>query len=138
MINREELKGHWNEVAGRLKEKWRQLTDDDLRRVEGSAERLVGMVQQKTGATRREIESFFSNGLGPDNPWAAQVAEEAQRYAHDAAEYLQDNYHKMASRTIDYSAKVKKTVRSRPVESIAIVFGLGLAVGAFFFLGRHR
>jgi len=138
MITREELKGHWNEVAGRLKEQWRQLTDEDLRRVEGSAERLVGVVQQKTGATRREIESFLANVLGPDNPWAAQVAESAQRYAQDAAEYLQDNYQKMASQTSDYSAKVQKTIRSRPAESLAIAFGLGIAAGAIFFLGRRR
>jgi len=138
MITREELKGHWNEVAGRLKQQWGQLTDDDLRRVEGSAERLVGVVQQKTGATRREIESFLTNVLGPNNPWATQVAEAAQRYAEDAAEYLQDNYQKVAAQTSDYSAKVQKTVSARPAESIAIAFGLGIAAGAFFFLGRRR
>jgi uncharacterized protein YjbJ (UPF0337 family) len=33
MITREELKGHWNEIRGRIKDRWQQLTDDDLVRL---------------------------------------------------------------------------------------------------------
>ncbi len=138
MVTREELKGHWNEVTGRLKEHWGQLTDDDLMRAEGSAEQLVGVVQRKTGATRREVEQFLSNVLGPDNPWASQVAEAAQRYADEAKHYLQQNARRMVSQTGDYSAKVAETVRTKPTESLAIAFGLGIAAGALFFMGRKR
>jgi len=34
MITREELKGRWNEIRGQIKQKWGQLTDDDLRQAE--------------------------------------------------------------------------------------------------------
>ena len=138
MITRNELKGHWNEVAGRLKEQWGQLTDDDLMRAEGSAEQLVGVVQQKTGATRREIESFLTNVLGPDHPWTSQIGEAAQRYAEEAREYLQHNARKMVNQTSDYTPKVSDVVRAKPTETLAIAFGLGIAAGAFFFLGRRR
>ncbi len=138
MISRDELKGHWNEVTGRLKEQWGQLTDDDLMRAQGSAEQLVGVVQQKTGATRREVENFLTNALGPNNPWVSQIAEAAQKYAEEATQYVRENFRKVTSQTGDYSAKVAETVRARPNESLAIAFGLGLAAGAFFFLGRRR
>ncbi|TWU01708.1 hypothetical protein Pla100_14430 [Neorhodopirellula pilleata] len=138
MVTREELKGHWNEVTGRLKEQWGQLTDDDLMRAKGSADQLVGVVQQKTGATRREVEQFLTNVLGPENPWASQVAEAAQRYADEAKQYVQQNARRMVNQTGEYSAKVAETVRSKPNESLAIAFGLGLAAGALFFMGRRR
>ncbi|KAA1261333.1 hypothetical protein LF1_38800 [Rubripirellula obstinata] len=138
MVTREELKGHWNEVTGRLKEHWGQLTDDDLQQAEGSANQLVGVVQQKTGATRREVEQFLTNVLGPDNPWTAQVAEAAQQYADEAKTYLQQNARRVARQTGDYSSKVAETVRTKPNESLAIAFGIGLAAGALFFIGRKR
>ena len=56
MSNRQQIMGHWNEVKGRLKEHWGELTDDDLQQAEGSTDQLVGVVQQKTGAARSEVE----------------------------------------------------------------------------------
>jgi len=138
MVMRDELMGHWNELTGRLKERWGQLTDDDFRRAEGSAEQLVGVVQRKTGATRREVEQFLTSVLGSENPWTAQIAEAAQRYADDAKLYLEQNYRKVAKQTVDYSATVAQTVRTRPNESLAIAFGLGVAATALFFIGRKR
>ncbi len=144
MANREQIKGHWNEVKGRLKEHWGQLTDDDLRRAEGSTDQLVGVVQQKTGATKSEIEKFIDTVLGSGSlgeqaaETVQQYADAAQTAASDAAQYARDNYKRLAAQSGDYGAKVADTVRSRPGESIAIAFGLGIAAGALFFLGRKK
>ncbi len=143
MVNRQELKGQWNEVKGRLKEHWGQLTEDDLRRAEGSADQLVGVVQQKTGATRNEIESFLENVLhGSYTDQAADAvqhyADAAQAVAADAAAYARENYRRLATQSGDYTAKVAETVRSRPAESLAIAFGLGIAAGALFFMGNKK
>ncbi|MCS7465494.1 CsbD family protein [Stieleria sp. ICT_E10.1] len=143
MVNRQELKGQWNEVKGRLKEHWGQLTEDDLQRAEGSADQLVGVVQQKTGATRREVESFLNNVLdGSFGDRAAesvhQYAEAAQAAATDAAAYARENYRRLASQSGEYTTKVAATVRSRPAESLAIAFGLGIAAGALFFMGNKK
>lgn len=143
MTNRQELKGQWNEVKGRLKEHWGQLTEDDLQQVEGSTDQLVGVVQQKTGATRSEIEKFIDNVLG--SSLSDQAAETVQQYtdaaqaaAADAAAYARENYRRLASQSSDYGAKVAETVRARPAESLAIAFGLGIAAGAMFFIGRQK
>lgn len=50
------LKGQWNEIKGKLKQKYADLTDDDLLYVEGKEEELLGRLQQKLGKTRAEIE----------------------------------------------------------------------------------
>mgnify|MGYP001342105773 CR=1 FL=1 len=51
------MKGQWNEIKGKLKQKYADLTDDDLLYVEGKEDELLGKLQQKLGKTRAEIES---------------------------------------------------------------------------------
>ena len=50
------LKGKWLQLKGTVKEKWGQLTDDDVDRVEGSAERLVGLIQERYGYAKQKAE----------------------------------------------------------------------------------
>jgi len=49
------MKGTWNVVKGKLKQKYSELTDDDLTLVEGKEEELYGRLQQRLGKTREEI-----------------------------------------------------------------------------------
>jgi len=55
-MNTLEIKGDWNIVKGKLKQKWATLTDDDLQYVEGMQEVLLGRIQKRTGETREAIE----------------------------------------------------------------------------------
>ena len=50
------LKGTWNVVKGKLKQKYGDLTDDDLVFAEGKEEELYGRLQQRLGKTREEIK----------------------------------------------------------------------------------
>ena len=50
------LKGQWNELKGRVKERWGDLTNDDLDRIEGRRDQLVGAIQQQYGRSRDEVE----------------------------------------------------------------------------------
>ena len=56
------LKGNWNEIKGKLKQKYGQLTDDDLTFAEGKEDELLGRLQKRLGKSkedvRREIEQF--------------------------------------------------------------------------------
>jgi uncharacterized protein YjbJ (UPF0337 family) len=57
-----QFKGNWNELKGKLKQKYGQLTDNDLEFAEGKDDELLGRLQQKLGKTkedlRREIEDL--------------------------------------------------------------------------------
>ena len=57
-----EIKGNWNEIKGKLKQKYAELTEDDLTFAEGKEDELLGRLQQRLGKTkeevRREIEGF--------------------------------------------------------------------------------
>lgn len=50
-----ELKGKWNELKGKIKQQYANLTDDDLLYEEGQEDRLIGNLQQKLGKTRDEV-----------------------------------------------------------------------------------
>lgn len=49
------LKGNWNELKGKLKQQYAELTDDDLTFVEGKEDELLGKLQKKTGKTQDEL-----------------------------------------------------------------------------------
>ena len=51
-----EIKGNWNETKGKLKQKYADLTDDDLTYTEGKEEDLLGKIQKKTAKSRDEIK----------------------------------------------------------------------------------
>ena len=55
-----QLKGSWNEVKGRLKQKYADLTDDDLAFAEGKDDELLGRLQQKLGRSKDEIRDEIS------------------------------------------------------------------------------
>ncbi|MCB2219064.1 MAG: CsbD family protein [Bacteroidetes bacterium] len=50
-----EIKGNWNEIKGKIKQKYGQLSNDDLTYTEGKEDELLGRLQKKTGKTRQEI-----------------------------------------------------------------------------------
>ncbi len=58
-----ELKGNWNELKGKLKQKYGDLTDNDLKYVEGKENELFGNLQKKLGKTRKELTSELRKWL---------------------------------------------------------------------------
>lgn len=55
------LKGSWNELKGKVKQKYAELTDDDLMYEEGKEDELVGRLQKKTGKARDEIVDWLNS-----------------------------------------------------------------------------
>jgi uncharacterized protein YjbJ (UPF0337 family) len=53
------IKGNWNEIAGKLKQQFATLTDDDLLFTEGKQEELLGRLQIKLGKTKDELRSLI-------------------------------------------------------------------------------
>jgi uncharacterized protein YjbJ (UPF0337 family) len=58
-MNKLKFKGSWKEVKGKLKQKYAQLTDDDLTYAEGKDDELVGKLQKKLGKTAEEVRHIL-------------------------------------------------------------------------------
>ena len=55
-MNWDTVKGEWKQVRGKIKEQWGKLTDDDLDRMEGKRDQLLGAVQKRYGIAKEETE----------------------------------------------------------------------------------
>ncbi|HLT86529.1 MAG TPA: CsbD family protein [Sphingobacterium sp.] len=62
-MNKLTWKGRWNELKGKVKQQYADLTDDDLLYAEGKEDELLGKLQTKTGKTKEEVEDWL-NSLG--------------------------------------------------------------------------
>jgi len=60
MKNSTELEGNWNEIKGKLKQKFAVLTDNDLMLREGKRDELLGRLQVKLGKTKEEVNKLIS------------------------------------------------------------------------------
>jgi uncharacterized protein YjbJ (UPF0337 family) len=60
-MNQETLKGNWNTIKGKLKQKYGQLTEDDLIYVEGKEDELVGRIQRRTGESKEAIKDYIDS-----------------------------------------------------------------------------
>ena len=63
-MNWDRIQGNWKQFSGKVKEKWGDLTDDDLARVNGNREQLEGVLQQRYGyakdRAKQEVDSWTS------------------------------------------------------------------------------
>lgn len=60
-MNTTEVKGNWNEQKGKLKQKFAELTDNDLMFEEGKKEEMMGKLQITLGKTKEELHSIFES-----------------------------------------------------------------------------
>ena len=63
MITRQELQGQWNQVKGQVQERWGEFSDDELMEARGSADQLVGVIQQNSSAPDAELQLLTVLGL---------------------------------------------------------------------------
>ena len=50
------IEGNWNQFAGKVKQRWGKLTDDDLTVIKGHRQELVGKIQERYGIAKAEAE----------------------------------------------------------------------------------
>lgn len=57
----DKVKGNWNEIKGKIKQEYAEVTDDDLLYAEGQEDQLIGNIQKKTGKAKEEVKSFIDS-----------------------------------------------------------------------------
>lgn len=74
-MNWDQIKGNWKQFRGSARRKWGELTDDDLDKVQGERERLVGRLQERYGVAKAEAERRVDE-------WVSSVGEPATKQPH--------------------------------------------------------
>ncbi len=61
-MNRDILEGQWTQIKGKVRERWGKLTDDDLDKIAGKRDQLIGTIQEKYGEARdqaaKQVDDF--------------------------------------------------------------------------------
>lgn len=138
-MNSQEMQGNWNQIKGKLKEKWGQLTDDDLRQFNGNTDQLVGVIQQRTGQARSQIESYLNSLVSDGASLMERISEGAREYTGQATDTVRQQYENVSEQLRSGYSSAESTVRNRPVESLAVALGAGLVTGVIIgLLVRQR
>ncbi len=67
-MNSEQMKGEWNVIKGKVREKWGKLTDDDLDVIAGKRDQLVGTLQKRYGLAKEKVEEEVKAWERDDTP----------------------------------------------------------------------
>jgi uncharacterized protein YjbJ (UPF0337 family) len=72
-MNTDVLQGNWKQLRGRVKEMWGNLTDDDLDRIDGHTDRLIGLLQERYGYAKDKAEAEIRrlNARDESTSWIA-------------------------------------------------------------------
>ncbi len=71
-MNTDIIAGKWKQVVGKAKEKWADLTDDDLKKAEGGKDHLIGVIQEKYGNTKEEAHKAVQDFWEKHDPDSAK------------------------------------------------------------------
>jgi uncharacterized protein YjbJ (UPF0337 family) len=132
MINQTTLKGNWNEIKGKLRSHWGQLTNDDVQTFNGNVDQLVGLIERKTGEARSVVEDYLNQLTANGTATVSAAVDDARQYVQDAAQRIQDGSRQAMDTFRENYEGAEEMVRRRPSESVAVCFGIGVFVGLLF------
>ena len=143
-MNEDVFSGKWREMRGTLRSWWGRLSDDDLERIGGQKDRLIGVVQEKYGQTReqaeREVDRRLSeygssgSGIGSNlrsrvDDLGATVSNKAGEAAGAMASGVQSARSYLQDRDFDeLTGDITAWVRRNPIQACLIGIGLGYLI----------
>lgn len=77
-MNWDQLRGKWKQAKGKIREKWGNLTDDDLKIIAGQREQLIERVQERYGMAKEEAENQVDE-------YVRTLIDDSEERAHRAA-----------------------------------------------------
>ena len=128
-VNQQTLEGNWNEIKGQLRERWGQLSQDDLQTAQGNIEQLVGLIQRRTGESRDAVMDYLQELTAQGASAASRATAAVKEYAQQATETVQGSARQAVDTMRTGYEQTERMVRERPAESLAVCFGLGAITG---------
>lgn len=128
-MNQQTANGHFNQLKGKIVEKWAEVVDDDIAHLEGKRDLLIGKLQHKTGESREAIRDFLDSAERETGSLASQASEAVQHYANAAAETASQAAQQAMDQGRAKAAEAGEVVKRKPLETLAVCFGVGLVTG---------
>lgn len=129
MVNQQTLQGTWNEIKGKVREKWGQLTENDFVEAQGNIDQLAGIIQRKTGEGREAIESYLREVSSGAASFLGTASEKAREYGQQAAERMERASKHAAEQIRAGYTEAQRLVRDQPSMSLGVCFAAGVLTG---------
>jgi uncharacterized protein YjbJ (UPF0337 family) len=129
MLTQEEIKGNWKQLKGKVKERWGQLTDDDLSNFNGNVDQLVGTIQRRTGKARNDIENELEDIWASSGSMLERVTSTAKDVGHAIGEKASAAYETVSDSVREGYQATERVIQEHPGKSMAVAFGVGLISG---------
>ena len=107
-----ELAGKWQQLKGEVRSKWGKLTDDDIERIGGNKDKLIGALQERYGYVWDEARQIVDRYLDENGDLKTRAAEALRTVAS------KDNIQKLGNEVAEF-------VRRHPLPSLLIGLGVG-------------
>lgn len=109
-MNTDNVKGNWKEIKGILSQEWGKISDNDIYRMKGTKDELLGTIQQKYGIGKeqaaKEIDEFLEkNGLTDASSVVQKAVDDLTAYAEEFTEEFTDYTDEAKEIIADYAAK---------------------------------
>lgn len=139
------VEGARKQFAGKLKQRWGDLTSDDLKKIEGKRDEMVGLMQKKYGYTKQKAEKEIGQALAGYNDQLQGTAEnmydqveQTMTKADEEVKQALNHYNDRVQETVDQlrdnveqkATQVDQSVIENRWLAIAAAFGLGFIVAA--------
>ena len=115
------IEGSWEQLKGRAKQQWGNLTDNELTQIGGKKDELMGRLQARYGYSKdkakQEVESWLESVDQSGESVMAQVSA-----AKDGAKQVADNFR----------TAMQKSVENNPVATLAMVAAVAFVIGAIW------
>lgn len=112
----------WRSIRSAIQARWSEITNDDLKMIDGDSRKLVALVNQKTNMPLHEIEQAIDEIAAQSGGLLSRIMQSTS----DMAAAASDRISEPASEAY---RQMRQTVASRPAASLAGVFGAGAIVG---------
>jgi len=143
VLTNQQLQANWPAAKEKIQHNWPELSDSDIRECDRDTRKLIARINHKTGATLPEIEAVLESiAMGEGimenlSKQATAAVESTQEAAAAALEQTQQSAEDLAASVQEGYAETERLVRSKPMESIAVCFGVGLISGVIIGLSMR-
>ena len=115
------IDGSWEQLKGKAKQQWGNLTDNELTQIGGKKDELMGRLQARYGYSKdkakQEVETWLESVDQAGESVMAQVSA-----AKDGAKQVADNF----------STAMQKSVENNPIATLAMVAAVAFVIGAIW------
>ncbi len=128
-MNKFTFDGSWDEIKGKLRQRYAQLTDDDLQFAEGKGEELFGKLKARLGLGAEQLQTTLADLKHEVEEAAKSAKQKVAEVAHDVSEKAEEVYDGACEKARTWRDEGETYVREQPRTAVLTALVAGFMIG---------